>query len=150
MQPLLQFKDGVCVLRLIFYVKLCFIGKQLIGSGVPHGTMSVTLSNTSLSALSLLPVSVDPPLTDTLRLLPLPRFRCPAPRPQHVPVLSVVDWTLVGRFVRWLFGLAPPPPGAGVRSQQPVVPCAPPSPSLHTRAHVQGKSQATRWHAYKF
>ncbi|KAK5600022.1 hypothetical protein CRENBAI_011002 [Crenichthys baileyi] len=79
-----------------------------------------------------------PQLTDTLRLLPLPRFRCPTPRPHYIPVRSTVDWTLIGRFVRWLFGLAPPPPGAGVRSQQPVVPCAPPSPSLHPRAHVQG------------
>lgn len=54
-------------------------------------------------------------------------------------MVPAVDWsTLIGGFARWFFGLAPPPPGAGVRSQQPVVPCAPPSPSLHTRAHAQG------------
>ncbi|CAK6960861.1 inositol hexakisphosphate kinase 1%2C partial [Scomber scombrus] len=54
-------------------------------------------------------------------------------------VLPAVDWsTLIGGFARWFFGLAPPPPGAGVRSQQPVVPCAPPSPSLHTRANAPG------------
>uniref|UniRef100_A0AAV2MLM5 SOCS box domain-containing protein n=1 Tax=Knipowitschia caucasica TaxID=637954 RepID=A0AAV2MLM5_KNICA len=39
---------------------------------------------------------------------------------------------LIGGFVRWVSGLAPPPPGAGVRSQQP------PSPSLLSRAHAQG------------
>ncbi|CAG10758.1 unnamed protein product, partial [Tetraodon nigroviridis] len=56
----------------------------------------------------------------------------------RVWVPPAVDWsTLIGGFVRWLSGLAPPPPGAGVRSQQPVVPCAPSPPPLHTRAHAQ-------------
>lgn len=45
---------------------------------------------------------------------------------------STVDWSaLIGGFARWVSGLAPPPPGAGVRSQQA------PSPSLLTRAHAQ-------------
>lgn len=78
-----------------------------------------------------------------------PCFSCPPPQLCHptpfsdwVFVLPAVDWsTLIEGFARWFFGLAPPPPGAGVRSQQPVVPCAPPSPSLHTRAHAQGKTK---------
>uniref|UniRef100_A0A3P8RMU2 Kinase n=1 Tax=Amphiprion percula TaxID=161767 RepID=A0A3P8RMU2_AMPPE len=80
-----------------------------------------------------------PCLTDTLLLQPSPHLCPPTPCPNWVSVLPAVDWsTLIGGFARWFFGLAPPPPGAGVRSQQPVVPCAPPSPSLHTRAHDQG------------
>lgn len=60
--------------------------------------------------------------------------------PSGVLVPPAVDWSaLIGGFVRWLTGLAPPPPGAGVRSQQPAVPCAPSPPPLHTRAHAQGK-----------
>lgn len=83
-----------------------------------------------------------PCLTDTLLLLPSAQLCPPTPCPVGVSVLPAVDWsTLIGGFARWFFGLAPPPPGAGVRSQQPVVPCAPPSPSLHTRAHAQGKNQ---------
>lgn len=63
--------------------------------------------------------------------------------PSGVLVPPAVDWSaLIGGFVRWLSGLAPPPPGAGVRSQQPVVPCAPSPPPLHTRAHAQGKTCA--------
>ncbi|KAF3856753.1 hypothetical protein F7725_017476 [Dissostichus mawsoni] len=38
---------------------------------------------------------------------------------------------MIGGFARWFFGLAPPPPGAGVRSQQPVVPCPPPPITAH-------------------
>lgn len=80
-----------------------------------------------------------PCLTDTLLSLPSPHLCPPAPCPDWISVVPAVDWsTLIGGFARWFFGLAPPPPGAGVRSQQPVVPCAPPSPSLHTRAHAQG------------
>ncbi|XP_051803999.1 inositol hexakisphosphate kinase 1 isoform X1 [Acanthochromis polyacanthus] len=80
-----------------------------------------------------------PCLTDTLLLQLSPHLCPPTPCPNWVSVLPAVDWsTLIGGFARWFFGLAPPPPGAGVRSQQPVVPCAPPSPSLHTRAHDQG------------
>lgn len=83
-----------------------------------------------------------PCLTDTLLLLPPTQLCPPDPCPDWVSVLPAVDWsTLIGGFARWFFGLAPPPPGAGVRSQQPVVPCAPPSPSLHTRAHAQGKTR---------
>lgn len=87
-----------------------------------------------------------PCVTDTLLLLPSTRHRPPTPCPVWVSVQPAVDWSaLIEGFARWFFGLAPPPPGAGVRSQQPVVPCAPPSPSLHTRAHAQGKTR-TRTH----
>lgn len=83
-----------------------------------------------------------PWLTDTLLLLPPAQLGPPTPCPDRVTVLPAVDWsTLIGGFARWFFGLAPPPPGAGVRSQQPVVPCAPPSPSLHNRAHAQGETR---------
>lgn len=80
--------------------------------------------------------------TDTLLLQPSAELCPPAPYPDRAFLLPAVDWsTLIGGFARWFFGLAPPPPGAGVRSQQPVVPCAPPSPSLHTRPHAQGKTR---------
>ncbi|XP_013874640.1 E3 ubiquitin-protein ligase TRIM39-like [Austrofundulus limnaeus] len=82
-----------------------------------------------------------PRLTDTLPLLPASLLCPPTPCHHRISVVPAVDWTaLIGGFVRGVFGLAPPPPGAGVRSQQPVVPCAPPSPSLHTRAHAQGEN----------
>lgn len=75
-----------------------------------------------------------------------PRLGRPDPHthsPRRVSVPPAVDWsTVIGGFVRWLSGLAPPPPGAGVRSQQPVVPCAPSASSLHSRAHAQGKTCA--------
>lgn len=84
--------------------------------------------------------SGKPCLSDTLLHLPSPQL-CPTiPCTVWVSILPAVDWsTLIGGLARWFFGLAPPPPAAGVRSQQPVVPCTPPSPSLHTRAHAQGK-----------
>ncbi|XP_014827938.1 PREDICTED: uncharacterized protein LOC106906968 [Poecilia mexicana] len=78
-------------------------------------------------------VSGDPPLTDTLRFLRFLRILSPRAQLQRIRILLVAVWNLIRRFIKWLFGLAPPPPGAGVRSQQPVVPCADPS-----RAHVQG------------
>ncbi|KAG7226673.1 hypothetical protein INR49_001843 [Caranx melampygus] len=70
-------------------------------------------------------------------ILPSRHTAGPGHAPKSAPTPpSVLTGSLCCR--RWYFGLAPPPPGAGVRSQQPVVPCAPPSPSLHTRAHAQG------------
>ncbi|KAF7647087.1 hypothetical protein LDENG_00177640 [Lucifuga dentata] len=90
--------------------------------------VDLSLTNEDLR-LDLDSSSVRPDLRNCSLAPPLPR----------ITVLPAVDWsTLIARFVRWIFGLAPPPPGAGVRSQQPVVPCAPPSPSLHSRAHAQG------------
>lgn len=97
----------------------------------------IILYNSFAFCLSLTTGSSDPCLTD--RSLHPP---CGLIPPVWVSVQPAVDWSaLIEGFARWFSGLAPPPPGAGVRSQQPVVPCAPPSPSLHNRAHAQGESR---------
>ncbi|CAL8403151.1 unnamed protein product [Arctogadus glacialis] len=62
--------------------------------------------------------------------------------PFHRDLSPVLSCSGLARFERRLgevaVGLAPPPPGASVRSQQAVVPCSPPSPPPRTRANAQG------------
>ncbi|XP_023181539.1 inositol hexakisphosphate kinase 1-like [Xiphophorus maculatus] len=83
-------------------------------------------------------VSGDPPLTDTLRFLWFPRILSPSIQLQCVGVLTGV-WTIIGRFIKWLFGLAQPPPGAVPNPQDGGV-------SLEPFIHQVGGHTSMMWY----